>query len=601
MGLSPIISAGQGATLLASTSYYHPLINGGTLTSGETTESDTQVTWRTPGTLRNLWIVVTTNSRGASTLRSRINGANGNLSVTIPATTTGTFEDTTNSDAIADGDLLNTELAVGAGGASFIYTIQGALFIPTTTGNTLTKHGEVFQEVRTGGALTRYYEIQGGGSNGGSATEADVQYRIRTAGTWENLNVRVTANTRVGATTYRSRINTAYGNQSISVAAAATGVFEDTTNTDAVVATDLLDIEYVQAAGGGSLTTQSRSSELNCPNAGYHLIAGSSVFNTLGAGATSYVPISGPLSSTATESLTQTKLNIITALSNLFAYIVGNTVLATTTIRTRVGGANGNQSLSIGTLATGIFEDTTNSDILTAASIVNYQVVVGAGGTSITLTMIGVLGLAQAIVTTTAASNIGCTTADTGGNVTDGGSSVTARGVAYNTTGNPDIISDPFTTNGTGGGSFTSSLVGLSPGTTYFVRAYATNLAGTVYGNEISFTTDAVATVTTTAASNITTTTADTGGNVTADGGAAVTARGVAYNTTGNPDIISDPFTTDGAGLGVFVSNLVGLLPNTTYFVRSYATNACGTAYGNEEMFTTLSAGTSIVVACCCA
>ena len=226
MGLSPIICAGLNTSLVTGGStVYHPLINGGTSTPLETTEGDTQVTWRTAGTLSNLWIVVVANSLAASTLTSRINGANGNLSVSITATTTGTFEDTTNTDAIAAADLLNTQLVAGAGGGSLTYTIVGALFLPTTTGDTLTKHGEVFQEVRTGGALTRYYEIQGGGSNGGSATEADVKYRIRTAGTWKNLNVKVTANTRAGATTYRSRVNTANGNQLISVAAAATGVF----------------------------------------------------------------------------------------------------------------------------------------------------------------------------------------------------------------------------------------------------------------------------------------------------------------------------------------------------------------------------------------
>ena len=92
-------------------------------------------------------------------------------------------------------------------------------------------------------------------------------------------------------------------------------------------------------------------------------------------------------------------------------------------------------------------------------------------------------------VTTSAVSNIGANTATSGGNVTsDGGATVTARGVCWNTTGTP-TLSDSHTTDGTGTGTFTSSITGLQPNTTYYVRAYATNSVGTLYGNEVSFTT----------------------------------------------------------------------------------------------------------------
>ena len=92
-------------------------------------------------------------------------------------------------------------------------------------------------------------------------------------------------------------------------------------------------------------------------------------------------------------------------------------------------------------------------------------------------------------VTTTSVSGIGTTSAASGGEVTsDGGGSVTARGVCWNTTGSP-TTEDAHTVDGTGTGAFASSLAGLSPGTLYHVRAYATNDAGTSYGNEVSFTT----------------------------------------------------------------------------------------------------------------
>ncbi len=95
-------------------------------------------------------------------------------------------------------------------------------------------------------------------------------------------------------------------------------------------------------------------------------------------------------------------------------------------------------------------------------------------------------------VTTASASAITSTSATSGGNVTgDGGATVTARGVCWNTSTNPTTANSKTTESGTTG-SFTSSLTLLLPGTTYYVRAYATNSVGTSYGSVVSFTTNAV-------------------------------------------------------------------------------------------------------------
>jgi hypothetical protein len=108
-------------------------------------------------------------------------------------------------------------------------------------------------------------------------------------------------------------------------------------------------------------------------------------------------------------------------------------------------------------------------------------------------------------VTTAAVSSITSSTADSGGEVTaDGGSPVTARGVCWSTTANP-TTADSTTADGTGTGTFTSNLTGLSPGVTYHVRAYAINGVGTAYGSDVTFTTTTVLpTVTTAAVSSIT-------------------------------------------------------------------------------------------------
>ena len=93
------------------------------------------------------------------------------------------------------------------------------------------------------------------------------------------------------------------------------------------------------------------------------------------------------------------------------------------------------------------------------------------------------------VLTTTTVTDIAQTTATSGGNITsDGGATVTARGVCWSTNQTP-TIADSKTTDGTGAGSFTSSITGLTAGSTYYVRAYATNSAGTGYGSAMSFTT----------------------------------------------------------------------------------------------------------------
>jgi uncharacterized protein (TIGR02145 family) len=195
------------------------------------------------------------------------------------------------------------------------------------------------------------------------------------------------------------------------------------------------------------------------------------------------------------------------------------------------------------------------------------------------------------VLTTTNTGNITLTTATSGGNITaDGGADITARGVVWNTSSNPTISLVTKTTDGTGIGSFTSNLTNLTPNTTYYVRAYATNSVGTVYGNEVTFTTSAIQlpVLTTSAISNITENSASSGGNITSDGGGAITSRGVVWSTTQNPTITLSTRTTDGTGSGAFTSSIANLTPNTQYYVRAYATNSAGTAYGNEITLTTL-------------
>ncbi len=194
------------------------------------------------------------------------------------------------------------------------------------------------------------------------------------------------------------------------------------------------------------------------------------------------------------------------------------------------------------------------------------------------------------VVTTLAISTIGTTTADCGGNVVqDGGETIVGKGVVWGKEHNPTMTShEGFSNDGKESGSYESHITGLLRNTVYYVRAYATNSAGTNYGNEVNFTTLAESsTVVTSIPANITSNSVSCGGNVTDDGGAIVVERGICWSLDENP-ITYNSHTSDGTGSDVFSSMITRLTPYSTYYIRSYSRSYMGTSYGNQISFTTL-------------
>ncbi len=170
---------------------------------------------------------------------------------------------------------------------------------------------------------------------------------------------------------------------------------------------------------------------------------------------------------------------------------------------------------------------------------------------------------------------------------------VNAYGVCWNTTGAP-TLADNNTNEGTTNVAvgFSSEMSGLEPGTIYFVRAYAREWWGAIsYGDVVEFTTTRfIPTVTTQPVTDIKSKSALGHGTVKDLGISNPTQHGVCWNSDGDPTV-DDKRTEEGAlhVTGPFATEIKGLKSNRVYFVRAYATNHEGTAYGNEVVFSTSS------------
>jgi hypothetical protein len=189
-------------------------------------------------------------------------------------------------------------------------------------------------------------------------------------------------------------------------------------------------------------------------------------------------------------------------------------------------------------------------------------------------------------VTTNSVTSIGPETAICGGNATvsnENNLPITAKGVCWATTQNPTIF-DNHSIDGTGTGAFVSYISGLTSATIYYVRAYASNEFNTYYGEERVFATNGATPIVMLDVYSfeaLSSTSVSCTSNILYDGGFTITERGVCWSTVPNPTI-ADSHTSDGNGTGYYSSVITGLTDNTTYYIRSYATNLSETSYSEQ-------------------
>jgi hypothetical protein len=305
--------------------------------------------------------------------------------------------------------------------------------------------------------------------------------------------------------------------------------------------------------------------------------------------------------------------------ANVVFTTLGLTTTAATSITstTAISGANSISGFSLGSISSsGVCWGTSvtpivgvgnfTSDIIIGSVFTSYITGLNAGtlyyvrsyiisgattyyGNQITFTTSSVLPI---VTTTSTIASITISGATVSGNVASGGgSSVTARGIQYSLI--PNMSSGQTNvSSGTGTGTFSAALTGLTLGTTYYVRAYATNTTGTSYGAIYNFTTLGGPLVETVIPYSITSSTAQVGCNILSIGGSVLTARGVVISTSPGPTLSTGSVFSDlyyGSAVPQYLTKLTSLTKDTTYYIRAYATNTQGTSYGEELIFSTTS------------
>jgi hypothetical protein len=192
-------------------------------------------------------------------------------------------------------------------------------------------------------------------------------------------------------------------------------------------------------------------------------------------------------------------------------------------------------------------------------------------------------------VTTTAPYSETDVSALSGGHVTNQGSSpVSARGVCWSSSPIP-TVADARTEDGSGLGQFHSFLTGLEPLTEYYVRAYATNGAGTSYGKEYKFKTvhPTYPKVHTVGALEVFDDSALVQGEIILTGDATADERGFCWSETPQPTIADNAVLEGGSGAGLYQAMLGGLRPEKLYYARAFAKNPYGVFYGHIIYFKT--------------
>jgi hypothetical protein len=295
--------------------------------SGTVAEAALQQKIRGACTVSRLGIFVTANARTSDTIiKSRKNGSDGNLTITIPAGGTGWFEDTTHTDSLADGDLYCFSINTGSGNFdAFTFRYMRALMVMSSG------HAAVYlgrgpgdANVSTSAAYVSsstsvsYWALCGITNSGMQTTDSDNETRMPLAcpGVLSHLQVYVPTNARTSDVTVTLRVNGSDTAVTLTIPAGQTGLFEDTSHSAAVANMDRCGYKVDPGAGTGSITLSRVTAKFlgDVDAAPY-----ASRANDSAVSGTRYSPMVGDSRSSGTEATFATKIPFSGEVSNVWA------------------------------------------------------------------------------------------------------------------------------------------------------------------------------------------------------------------------------------------------------------------------------------------
>lgn len=356
---------------------YLPLAGGA---NSSTTEDYVQLSVYDSVTFSLFSVYVPTNTcNGNRNVRVRDTKGNGNEVVSVTAATTGLFRDTSNTDALTDGDEICAVIET-AGTSGTTATAWDSIDVAETTNNMS------YVSIRNGAAIAEpVTTYQGTTTVTVDTTEANITATHPESTTWQDLTAYCSA-TDVSTTTIRSRKNSGNGAQVLSIV--GTGWLADNSHSDSIAAGDEVNYSIVTTSTGGTRYCTLQIISSCFIDTEYFLTGGSGTSTTANADLY-YSPFNSPTSNAAESGTRQLKYGVSGqnyTVSNLHIYVPTNSANTNQPFLSRVDGGNGNLSISITAATTGQFQDTTHSDVLTSAKLFNYMLD-WAGGTGSLIVM----------------------------------------------------------------------------------------------------------------------------------------------------------------------------------------------------------------------
>lgn len=334
--------------------------------AGSVSEAASQIKCRAAGVSSNAGCYVRTNARSTNTIATlKVNGSNGNQSYTVGGGVTGKVQDTSNTDTISDGNTYSVDFATSTGGGS-INAMHFLKITPTSGHDKQFCAADAVNNI-SNATYQRYLPICG-----------DLDYRtpetlsqtaVPATGDATNLQLYI-VDTSDADMTLDFRIGGVAGNMTLTPT--TTGFYEDTSNTDALTAGNLINTDFfADNRTSGSYSPVMVGINYQTDTEGFPMMRWSNSF--VASGQVHYIPIMGGSDESTTEADVDFDSPENFTLNSLYSYKQFDDGAVNPTLNMRINGSNGNLTITSTAGVTGVISDTSNSDSISTGDKINYQ------------------------------------------------------------------------------------------------------------------------------------------------------------------------------------------------------------------------------------